>query len=269
MPSKLYTGTKMVTEVIIRDLEDSGNLIVVPSPSEVNFNQGIEMEETMGVSPLGEMVTVDMQPQQRNPEIVMTFPKKSPATLGMKMGYRMEEVTGMQAALRRNGVQVDRTSFAAATDGKEGFGIVADQEDATASYLKDNGISAPLTLETFAGFDPVTATLSFAVGDNGALSFSEDLIGKFVSYEIPYILTEGVMMTENLFNRFKPTIVVIQNDLKIMAWEYPEAIIDQSNGDINFNESQVEITMRIIYNGIGCLPVKVKYLGQARLCQDA
>lgn len=259
----------MVTEVIIRDLEDSGKLIVVPSPSEVNFNQGIEMEEVMGVTPLGEQQLVDLYPKTRNPEIVMTFPKKTPAVLGMKMGYAMEEVSGMQVALRRNGVQVDRSSYPAATEGKEGFGILADQEDSAASYLNESNLSIPLTLGTFATFDPDVDLLSFAVGADGALKFSNDLIGKFVSYEIPYILTQGVMMTEKLFNRFKPTIVVIQNDLKVMAWEYPEALIDQSNGDIDFNESTCEVTMRIIYNGIGCLPVKVKYLGQARLCADA
>lgn len=269
MPNQLYTGTKMVTDVLIRDLDNSSNIIVLPNPSEVTFDQGIEMEETMGVTPLGEMQLVDLYPRQRNPRIQMTFPKKTPETLGMKFGYRMEQESGMDAILCRNGVQVESNTYAPATTGKEGFGIIADEVGAKASYLDENNISVPLTQGTFATLDLDTATLSFAVGLNGALKFTNDLIGKFVSYEIPYTITEGVMMTENPFNRFKPTLVVIQNDLKIVSFEYPEAIIDQSDGEINLNESQIQITMRVTYNGTGCLPVKVKYLGQARQCAEA
>lgn len=270
MPNQLYTGTKMVTDVIIRDLENSSNLIVLPNPSEVTFDQGIELEEVMGVTPLGEMQLVDLYPRQRDPRIQLTFPKKTPETLGMKFGYRMEETAGMSAVLCRNGVLIDRNSYAAATTGKEGFGIVADVAGAVASYLNENNLSVPLTQGTFATFDSAAATLSFAVGLNGALKFSDDLIGKYVSYEIPYtIATGGVSMTESFFNRFKPTLVVIQNDLKIVSFEYPEAIVDQSDGEINFNESQLQVTLRVTYNGTGCLPVKVKYLGQARACADA
>ncbi|ALF52252.1 hypothetical protein ACX27_04310 [Nostoc piscinale CENA21] len=268
MPNQLYTGTKMVTDVFICDLENSNRAIVLPNPSEVTFDQGIEMEETMGVTPLGEMQLVDLYPRQRNPRIQMTFPKKTPETLGMKFGYRMEADTGIAAAIRRNGVQIDRNSYPAAATGKEGFGILADAEGAFASYLDENNISVPLTQGTFATFDNADE-LTFAVGLNGALKFTDDLIGKYVSYEIPYTLTDGVIMTENLFNRFKPTLVVIQNDLKIVSFEFPEAIVDPSDGEINFNESQLQITMRITYNGTGCLPVKVKHLGQARQCADA
>ncbi|MCC5622702.1 DUF2945 domain-containing protein [Nostoc sp. CHAB 5715] len=109
-----------------------------------------------------------------------------------------------------------------------------DVSEAIASYLDENNLSVPLVQGTFATLDLDTATLSFAVGANGALKFTDDLIGKFVSYEIPYtIATGGVALTESLFNRFKPTFVVIQNDLKIVSFEYPEAIVDQSDGEIN------------------------------------
>ena len=271
MPNQLYTGTKMVTDVVLRDLEDPTNpLIVIPNPSEVTFDQGIEMEETMSITPLGEMQLVDLYPKQRNPKIQMTFPKKTPATLGMKFGYRFESIAGLAAFLSRNGVQIDRNTYPPATAGKEGFGVTADVEGAIASYLDENNLSIPLTQGTFATLDLDTATLSFAVGLNGALKFTNDLIGKFVSYQIPYtIAIGGVALTEALFNRFKPTFVVIQNDLKIVSFEYPEAIVDQSDGEINLNESQLQVTLRITYNGTGCLPVKVKYLGQARQCADA
>lgn len=268
MPNQLYTGTKMVTDIVVRDLDNSSRVLVLPNPSEVTFDQGIELEEVMSVTPLGEMQLVDLYPRQRNPRIQATFPKKTPETLGMKFGYRMEQATGMDAVLSRNGVQIDRNSYPAATSGLEGFGVAADEPLAEASYLDDTNLSIPLTQGTFATFDPVTATLSFAVGANGALKFSNDLIGKFVSYDIPFTLAEGVMMTENIFTRFKPTLVVIQNDLKIVSFEFPEALIDLSDGEINFNESNIQISMRITYNGTGCLPVKVKYLGQARQCAD-
>ncbi len=259
----------MVTEVGLRDLENSSNLIVLPSPSEATFDQGIEVEETMGVTPLGEMQLVDLYPRQRNPRIQLTFPKKTPATLGMKLGYRFEQAAGLEAKLVRNGVLVDKNNYPAAVAGKEGFGIVADIEGAIASYLDPNNLSIPLTQATFATFDSATTDLSFAVGLNGALKFSDDLIGKYVTYEIPYtIATGGVALTENLFNRFKPTLIVIQNDLKIVSFEYPEAIVDPSDGEINLNESQIQVTLRITYNGSGCLPVKIKYLGQARACDD-
>ncbi|MBD2365253.1 hypothetical protein H6G36_29555 [Anabaena minutissima FACHB-250] len=270
MPNQLYTGSKMVTDVLLRDLENSSNVIVLPNPSEVNFDQGIEIEETMSVTPLGEMQLVDLYPRQRNPRIQMTFPKKTPATLGMKLGYRFESATGLDALLSRNGIQVDRTTYPAAVSGKEGFGIVADAEGSVASYLDESGISVPLTQIDFATIDVDVDTLSWAVGLNGTLKFTSDLVGKFISYQIPYTIATGALsLTESLFNRFEPTFVLIQNDLKIVSYEFPEALVDSSDGEINLNESQLQVTLRIVYNGTGCLPVKIKYLGQARQCADA
>jgi hypothetical protein len=266
MANKLYNGIKGIpTDISLKALDGTQRALVLPNASEVSFDQGIELEEVMAASPLGEMTLVDIYPKQRNPKITLKFPKKTPETLGMKMGYAFEQATDLPVIFARNGIKVVG-DFPASVTGYEGFGIVADVPGAEASYLDENQISVPLTQVNYA--TSITAsTLSFAVGANGALKFSPDLLGEYVSWRIPATITEGMTLTEAAFSRFALTLVSVQRDLKIVCFEFPE-VISPGDGEISFNDDTIDIELRMVYDGSNCLPFRVKYLGQARKCVE-
>lgn len=268
MANALYNGIKQNTDVSLEDLDTPGRILVIPNASEFTYDPGIELEEVMASTPLGIMQLVDIYPKTQNPKITLTFPKKTPELLGMKQGYKMQQVANLPAVVARNGFKIESNTYPAAATGYEGYGIVADAPGAIASYLDENQISVPLTQVDFTGFDPATSTLSFAVGQHGAMRFSDDLIGKYVSWRIPVIIIQGTTMTEVPFNRFKLTMVMVQNDLRIVSVGFPEVIVP-GDGEINFGEATIQIEFRIVYNGAGCLPLEIKYLGQARKCQHA
>lgn len=268
MANKLYNGIKgKSTDAVFTDLNASPQRkLVIPNAMVNNFNLGREVEEVFASSPLGEDVLVDIFVTQQNPTIGLTLPKKTPETLGMKMGYRFEQATEMDVKIAKNGILVKRNTYEAATTGFEGFGVTADA-NAFASYLDENDISIPLTKATFANFDAAASTLSFAVGENGALKFSNDLIDKYVTYSIDAVYTnQGLELTENLFDRLGLQLIFIQNDLSLVQIEIPEVIIDPSDADISFEESTLPITLRPVFSGEGCTTFKMKYLGQKRKC---
>jgi hypothetical protein len=268
MANALYNGIKGIpTDVSLKTLDGTERVLVIPNASEVAFDQGIELEEVMAASPLGEMTLVDIYPNSRNPRVTLKFPKKTPELLGMKMGFSFEEEANLPAFVARNGVKVTG-NIPASLIGFEGFGIVADVEGAEASYLAPNQQSVPLTQVDYA--DSMTSlTLSFSVGLNGAMKFSPDLLGKYVSYQIPTVIASGgLSLSETAFSRFEMKLVLVQRDLKIVVFEFPE-VISPGDGEISFNDDTIDIEMRMVYDGSNCLPFKVKYLGQARKCVEA
>lgn len=270
MANQLYNGIKRSTDVILTDLNSATErTLVVPNCIFNSYNQGIDVEEVFASSPLGEDTLVDLFPTQHNPTIQVTFPKKTPETLGMKLGYKFEQQVEMDVKIARNGFLVESNIYSPADMGFEGYTVT---QDATgvASYLDDNGISVPLTQTAVTGpggFDTANSTLTFAVGQNGGLAFSDDLIGKYVTFSIDAsFLNQGLCLTESLFSRFRLAFVMIQNDLSLVRFEFPAAIVDPSDGDISFEEATLPVTFRVLYDGAGCLPLRVKYLGQARKC---
>lgn len=271
MTDRVYSGIRRMTDVIIKDLASSPQrFLVVPNCIFNNYNQGISIEEVFASSPLGVDTLVAINPTQQNPTIGLTFPKKTPETFGMKLGYRFEQAATMNVKIARNAFLVEAGGYDGAELGFEGYGIVEDTLS-YASYLNEDGLSIPLNQENYTTMPAAsTDTLSFAVGANGALKFSADLIGKYISYSIDATWTsKGSQLTETPFDRFELAFVMVQDDLSIVRLEFAEAVIDPSDGDINFEESSLPVTFRPVLNGAGCVPIRVKYLDQRRKCLNA
>lgn len=268
MADQANIGTKRVREVILKDLNNSSNIIVVPNPSMVRYDPGIELLETMTTDTYGNSQLADIEIDKINAKITATFPKKTINILGMKQWQRPAAQASLVAAYRRNAIKLTANSYEAATSGQEGFGVLADAVS-SASYLDETGQSIPLTQDVFATIDSGVDTLSFAVGADRALKFTNDLIGKQVSFDIPYtIATGGTILSEALFNRFSLSLVIIQNDLTIIAEEFSQMVVDPT-GEIDYNTLEQELVFRAVYDGSQCTVKQTKYLGRVAACADA
>lgn len=262
MATSLYTGVKGITDSSIKD-EDTGTVLVLPTADEATLDPGIEEIVVTARSQLGETVVVDSYIDSQQPVLNLTFPKKTPELLGMRLGKKFTLQDDVPVEIVKT-FKVTKRNYPAAEDGFEGFGVPANSEFAIASYLSDDGLSVPLTRGSYA--EDIAGTLTWGSGADGAMSFSEDLLGAYVSVRLPLVLTQALALSEENFLNLSMRLVLIQTDLKIVQLEIPSIRPNLGEGEISFTEGTLPLSFRVAYDGSTCVPISIKYLGQARKC---
>jgi len=246
--------------------KSTGNCLVFNRPNGVTIQTGIEERISETVSQLGERVieTVDIDAFQ--PVLQCNFPGWTPEGIAMRLGRKLE--TGSKTLYYQKTFRVTAANQVqtAAGVGEEGNGIAADEAGSKASYLADLGISTPLSRVAVATFDPAVDLLSYSVGADGALSFSDDLIGATVSISIPYTVATTQYIGEGAFLEFEIFLTYIMRDLKIFQVRIPSATISLGDGDIDLGAAEAPINFRITYDGSTCTPIEWQWIDQARAC---
>lgn len=270
--ASIYSGNvlKAPADITLRSLNETPErVLVLPNPSGLSKNFNIETRNYMAYTPGsgGIMQTVDVQKISEDPQWTMTIPAITPEILAIRYGRALETATTVDRYIANSNYVVTGNTIPAAATTALGYAIVADAES-EASYIDASiEISTPLTQSTYATFDPTTETLSFAVGDNGAMKFSNDLIGKIVAFRIPATYTNVTELGEGRFDRFSCDITMVQNNRKIVNFYIPEAVIRADQGDITFGED-IQITISPVAGG-RCVGEYITYLGEADRCLEA
>lgn len=270
MALELYKTLKGLTDTVLRPIGDDGqpgNPLVLPTAQGGVLNPGIEITQIESTSRLGEAVFVDTYSMGRKPTVQLTWQQKSIELIAMRLGLKMEEQSNITVKVVSSGLRVLKNEYAGSTVGFEGFGMPADQATSVASLLLDGAISVPLTRQPFATFNPATP-LSFAQGADGAHKWSDDLIGKYVSFEFEQDLATAISLTEENFVQFQMTLQTIFTDRTILEWQFPNVSVKLDEGDINLRDPELPLTFQIQDDGSTCLPYSVAYKGklQARTC---
>lgn len=271
MTNLLMNGFKRPAITLFEDLDHPTipeHPTIIANGSQASWDLGVENAETRTSNPLGVEQTAQIFPISENPNIQITFPRKNIVLLGFVLDRRPTEKNNVSNAWLINGMKVAGSEYAAADAGNDGNGIIADAVS-IGSYLGDNGLSLPLTQGTFATFDPATETTSFAVGADGALKFSNDLLGKNISLRVARTLANAIVFDEGPYSRWRMTIRVIENDLTTTDFIFSEVTVDAAaSGTIDLNEPTMPVTFRPIYDGSGCSYVEV-IRGQKAWCREA
>jgi len=246
--------------------ETPGRVVVLPSVSEISKNFNIEVETLQAMTPGSGGVnrTVDVSTMSEDPQYTFTFPALTPELWAIRSGRRLETNASVLRYVTHSNFYVQANEYPARAAGDLGYAIAADA-NADASYLID-GISVALTQSTFAAFDPAVETLSFAVGENGAMKFSNDLIGKTVGYRIEATYSNVTELGEARYDRFGVNILMIQNDRQLVNVNMPEAFIRLDQGDITFGQP-VQITVSPVTGG-RCQAEYITYLGEKDACLE-
>jgi hypothetical protein len=189
-------------------------------------------------------------------------------SLAVGLGRKWNAAASVDVVFVRS-FKATKNSYLAATTGTEGFGIAANVAGAKAS-VRINDFYEPLTLAPdFDTFDVATSTNSFAVGLNGALKISNDVVGNPVSYEIPATIADVRELGEDAYDQLKLTIVMITDDGNLVQLQFPETSMALDGKSVNFSESGIEVTFRSLYDGSTCTPYTIKHLPQLRDCIKA
>lgn len=236
-------------------------LIVLPTSAGFVYNSGIEYEDILKNSKLGQRVLAQRRIAQALATVNLRFGVKSLSVLALQLGLAWEEETSVATKIIDT-LLVKQGSYPAAASGYEGYGISADPTAADASYAPSPGRNVKLTRQDYGSFNAATPE-TFAVGANGARLFSDDLIGYEVSIEIPTTLATALKIAETDFTQFELRLNQILRDRSIISWYWSAVETKLDEGEVS-DEGEAEITFSVVDDGTGCGIPDVTYLGQAQ-----
>jgi hypothetical protein len=271
MPS-IYSGAvlKGGIDVTFRSLnEDPARVLVLPGVSEISKNFNIEVATQSVMTPGGGGIrrTVYVDTVAEDPQFTFTFPAVTPELLAMRYGRALVTETSVERYITNSNMLITGSgSYPASVVGKLGYAVAEDAESEASYRGASDEISVALTQSPFATFNAATETLAFAVGANGALKFSNDLIGKVVGYRIPATYTDVTGMGEGRFDTFSCNIMMIQNDRSILVIDIPEASIRADQGDITFGQP-LQLTVSALAGG-RCTGEQITWLGEVDTCRE-
>jgi hypothetical protein len=261
MVKSIYNTIQALTDVSLK--RDNGTLLVLPTASGAVFNPGIGVTDIMAMSRVGEQVIVDTYSKERKPTISLDFEQKSIQTIGVRLGQQWEALTTSTGHLFNSGLKITQGVYPAALVGYEGFGMTADNPASTASLLGPNQVPVVLTRQPFATFIAGTPK-SFAQGPNGAVKWSDDLIGEYVGYEFPYPLSNILALGDLPDTSFSMKAITMMTDRSLIEWAFPSITVKLDGGDINMNDPKMQLQFKVNDDGSTCLPYSITYKGQAQ-----
>jgi hypothetical protein len=268
--ASIYAGAvlKGGIDVTFRSLdEDPARVLVLPGVSEISKNFNIEVATQSVMTPGGGGIrrTVYVDTVAEDPQFTFTFPAVTPELFAMRYGRALATETSVERYITNSNMEITGSaSYPASSTGQLGYAVAADAPS-EASYL-DGEISVALTQVDFATIDQAVDTLSFAVGANGALKFTNDLIGKNVGYRIPATYTSVTGLGEGIFQNFSVNIMMIQNDRSVLVIDIPSASIRADQGDITFGQP-LQLTVSALAGG-RCTGEQITWLSEKDVCRE-
>lgn len=251
-------------KIVYLSLKDivTGNALVLPTPTNVTWAQGIEEQIIQQTTDFGDLYTADSVVTGRDPAVTPTYGSLTKELLALKTGFKLE--TQADTGIYLKTIEVRTASYAAVAIGRDGNGMIADQATTTASVLR-NGISVPLTRQPFATFAGATVD-SFAQGADGALKFSDDIVAArgWVTIYATYPIAAGDVLSETLFDTFTCSMVGILHDKSVFNLVFDPVVTNRAdNGDIDFGADSYDFPLRITDSA--CVP-RLKFLNRTRQC---
>jgi hypothetical protein len=265
MAADITNGIRSAAAMSLVD-KSTGTALVLQVTKGITFNPGITQEIIYGVNELGTEVPLKQITTREDPTFQITYARKTLETLAQGLNRQWTKAATNTAVDSKWVRQFTPNSgdIPAVLTGVEGFGVVADAVGSVASVILDQ-ISEKMTLQPYATFTPATPK-SFAVGLNGALKFSTDVIGNPVLIQIPNPKNGLFYLGEKAFSNLSMNISFIMDDFKIVRMIFPSASISQDNTAVNFAEGGVQATYRSLFDGTRCVPYDLVYVGDARNC---
>lgn len=160
-------------------------------PNSGTYNEGVTTQTYSEKNDEGVNTPTELVDTERAPTFTFGVQRLNPEMIAVKMARALTAAAGTGLYIFNK--TVDDNTVAAVTTGQQGFGAVADDANCVGSVYEDGQFTA-LTREAFTGFVEATAGNRFALGLNGALKFSDALIGKRVVILIPYPTTDSLSL---------------------------------------------------------------------------
>jgi hypothetical protein len=251
-------GFKSVPRCLVITDNATGIINVVPNPSKFALNTGITELKKQAASQLGVKVTSTTVIASEEPIITLSFATATAFVAGMLMGRKFA-LQSIASYLAKNNVLLTATTRAGAlTSGQEGYGVTADTAGSKAAVFRDNQ-SVALAQLTFSGFDPTDNTDCFAVGTNGALIFSDNLLGSPISYQIPLPAASRLALTADTAFDYNVKVFFLDLANRVSLFE-ATSVKPVLGKTFDPSAESVDVELRVNYSGAFCAPYSFQYL---------
>jgi hypothetical protein len=229
--NKSYKG---VSQISLTRLDDNVTF-AFPSPETFSISSNIEEKIQMTRNEFGEKVRGGTFKMGEMPELSISYGYVQPEMIAFRLGQRLAEGT-VDTEIPRQVIAAD--SIPADATGGLYFGIAADPATAIASIIVDS-ISVPLTRQPFATFAPATP-LSYAVGANGALLFSTDLVAakESVTLVLPITGATVASISDLLVGPLAIKAKLVDSTNGVTLISIPNATVNLSGANFSFGSDE-------------------------------
>lgn len=242
-----------------------GLVMNFPKPMSFVLADNTETRQQNTRTDSGKMSRINQYSIAQNSELTVSYSSVQPELIAFQLNKSMEPVTGLEVYLPRTILVSNNGEFPGASLTTQlGYGIVAD-EPSTGSYT--DLITTALEQESYSTWNTwkTQTTPAFAVGENGALRFTDNLIRKQVTLSIPWTINAS-KMTESLLGDFQITATMVDSLNKVHFVYIPSAQVNPSGVAIDASAENFEFRFMLYTPGGRCTPYDLIETGYTVNC---
>jgi hypothetical protein len=252
MTIQINTRTFVGISNLLLQRQSDGVIFSWPQPETFVLNTGITEVIQNGRDALGRKVRSNTYVSEEMPELTIQYQYMHPELISFQVGKQM--VLGTFDTFIPRSLVVRQAEYPAAATGFLFNGVLATEAEAVgalvgaaASYTDDNGISVALTRQPFATFNAATDD-SFAVGDDGALKFSTNLVtdSVLVTMLIPASVA-GARISETLVGPMRLYAIMVDTNGDTSIFEAPNVSANLSGRSVDVGGGSMELALYINY----------------------
>jgi hypothetical protein len=260
----ITNGLSSVGTISLVDLQTNISHILQGSAA-VTFSPGIAQEIVYANNELGIEQPVKQRITREDPTLQVTFPRKTLQAMSFALGRKWGDVATSNCKWVRTFIPT-KAEYPAKTTGFEGFGVTLDPAGVVGSALLKEIPEAITRIAYGTAGTALVGTKSFAVGANGALKFTSDLVNIPISFSIPYTLSNIQELTEAYYTRLSLCVTMVMDDFKLVQLQFTESSPVLDGNSLNFGEAGLQATFRSLFTGAECVGYQMRYLGLLRQC---
>ncbi len=229
----------------------NNTLRVLDTPKSAELDFGFTELVRSSTSSQGVEVDVSREIQAEKPKFTVEMGGLTEEVWEIICGRLWQESASVATFYGRNRDALNKTSWSADAAGFEGFGIVQDAVGLAAIFKE--GRSIPLTQQAYGTFNPATL-LSFAVGANGAMLFSNDTLEFQKSWRVPQNLSNVRTMGSVRVTNVGVILNIIDASLYVYRFSANSVTPVLDGKTVAFNAQEQSIQFAVNFDGSSCRP---------------
>lgn len=241
----------------------SGDLRPGRPPTTVMIEDNADVEEITGLDGLGRETVIDTNVKGFKPVLTLTYPGANLDLYAMSRGRTVDRIN--LALFLPKQMKIRKALYPAATTGRIGFGVVKDAVS-SASTTETDFDPVQLTQQPWDTFNAATP-LSFAIGDNFARKFSDDLVAaqQVIDITVPLPSKSVRTVTEDTLGFQSFQMMIRSTNDSVTLIDVPSAKVNPAGSKLDPKADNIEI--KFILSGLGvCEPYKVYELTDKVFC---
>lgn len=247
MPDGIRINNRSYKSISRLNIEFLDDLIILNSPVPTSFqlSEGIEQREQKGKNDNGESVRLFSFPIARMGTLSVGYEHMQDELAAARLGVRLEERSySTRYPLK---LWVTKAEYAGAEVGKLGYGLSEDVNIGTVNAPRGSvtrgELSVAITQAVWANYSTWRATpRQFAIGENGALRFSDDILAAkdVISLSVPVTGTVS-LFSDRSVGTVRIEALVVDNLDRVHFVEVYNATMDLSDAGIDMGADTMDL----------------------------